>query len=322
MKLSGFPNSFQPLYVLAAGTLGMFLTLLLFRWNYPYPGDSKGEAFVSVPEFWVWVFLFAVLFATLTIFFIPAWLSLIVTFKKWVLDSKDANIWSSILSLVLGTIILLGFLAVINTTYSAIQLDFRSAFPDGHTERMSIVFVYIVLVLLPIMLVILLLYSASQQLYKDIWDAGQDENELFPIVDKVLELRQSLQNHLLIAGIILSMVPIITAGLRSIIIAIDKTYEDSIPMTIVFVYGLVFTLLLILIYAPTHLALTECSRKLRDNLCPIDSLANLRDSLAKRNSLDELLQTKMGLGQNLKTGIVTLAPMLTGLIVSLLGTNL
>jgi hypothetical protein len=54
-------------------------------------------------------------------------------------------------------------------------------------------------------------------------------------------------------------------------------------------------------------------------LCEINSISELEDKFRKRQMLDELLQTNIGLGQNLKSGIVTLAPMLTGLVVSLLG---
>lgn len=322
MKLPDFPNSFPPLYVLAAGTIGIIIAFLLFSWNYPYPGDDNGEKFTGVPEFWVWVFLFAVLFALLTIFFIPAWLSLRVTFKKWVLDSKDVHNWGSVLSLALGAILLLGFLAFFIATQDTVQLEFRHLFPDGHTERMSIVFVSIILVLLPTALVILLLYSASQQLNKDILKARQDESELFQFVDKVIGLRQTLQNHLLLAGIILSLMTILTASLRSIIIAVDESNGDSFPMTFVFTYGLVFTLLLIFIYAPTHIGVSGSSRELRDRLCNITSMSNMENNFRKRKILDELLQTNIGLGQNLKSGVVTLTPMLTGLIVSLLGVNI
>jgi hypothetical protein len=42
----------------------------------------------------------------------------------------------------------------------------------------------------------------------------------------------------------------------------------------------------------------------------------------QRKALDELLQTNIGLTQNLKMGLITLAPLATSLITSLLNINL
>jgi len=90
----------------------------------------------------------------------------------------------------------------------------------------------------------------------------------------------------------------------------------------VIIYGLVFTVILLLIYAPTHLALTETSRKLRDGLCPLDSLGTLKADMDQRAALDDLLQTNIGIAENLKAGVATLSPLVTSLIVSLLGINI
>ena len=101
-----------------------------------------------------------------------------------------------------------------------------------------------------------------------------------------------------------------------------KTTEGSgqvFPIELVIIYGLFYTFLLLLLYVPTHLALNDASRALRDRLCPLDTLSNLKDTLDKRKALDELLQTNLGLGQNLRAGIFTLAPLVTSLLASILG---
>jgi hypothetical protein len=159
----------------------------------------------------------------------------------------------------------------------------------------------------------------GQRRLKSVQEIGIDQEQTFSIIDELIELRRSLQNHLMIAGLILSMIPLVTAGLRSVMIAIDEKNQEFFPITIVIVYGLAFTSLLVYIYVPAHLSLTECSRKVRDTLCPINSLDKLEDTLKKRKALDDLLQTNIGIGQNLKSGVATLAPLVTGLIVSLLG---
>ena len=73
---------------------------------------------------------------------------------------------------------------------------------------------------------------------------------------------------------------------------------------------------------PAHLILADVSRKLRDHLCPLDSLATLQDDVSERKTLDELLQTNIGITQNLKTGLITLAPLATSLLAGLLKTSI
>jgi len=41
--------------------------------------------------------------------------------------------------------------------------------------------------------------------------------------------------------------------------------------------------------------------------------------MEKRKTLDELLQTNIGITENLKNGIFTLSPLISGLIAGLLG---
>ena len=113
-----------------------------------------------------------------------------------------------------------------------------------------------------------------------------------------------------------------TEAQRANLIAIYPELEQAYPVRFVIIYGLVFTMILVLVYIPTHLSLSEAGRKLRDTLCPINSLSTLNDVLEKRNSLDEILQTNIGVMQNLRSGIVTLALLMSSLIVSLLGINI
>jgi len=123
----------------------------------------------------------------------------------------------------------------------------------------------------------------------------------------------------MMVGAILSMIPITTAGLRANLIAAYPQIEPIYPVSYVIIYGLVFTLLLLLVYLPTHLTLAQASRELRDSLCPLNSLSTLKDTVERRKSLDEILQTNIGLTQNLKSGLVTLAPLISSLVVSVLG---
>ena len=123
----------------------------------------------------------------------------------------------------------------------------------------------------------------------------------------------------MIAGIVVSIVPIATATLRSVLITTGYADENNFPVTVMISYGLFFTMVLVLFYAPTHLLLTETSRKLRDGLCPIENVSKLEECLRQRKSLDEWLQTNVGLAQNLKAGIVALSPLISSFLASVLG---
>jgi hypothetical protein len=187
---------------------------------------------------------------------------------------------------------------------------------------MFFMYIYVFLTALPALLGMSLIHTAAGELSARIDEAEQTESKLFPLIAELLSFRTLLQNYLTILGIILSMIPITTAGLRAILIALNPTNEQNFPITNAILFGLVFTLILLLIYLPTHLALTDASRKLRDRLCPLDSLTSLSQDIEQRRTLDDLLQTNIGITQNLKTGLITLAPLVTSLLTSVLKINI
>lgn len=115
------------------------------------------------------------------------------------------------------------------------------------------------------------------------------------------------------------MVTITTAGSRAIFVGLGADSINNFPVTHAILFGLVFTILLLLVYAPVHFALTEASRKLRDSLCPIASMETLKDDMAQRKYLDEILQTNISIMDNLKYGFITLAPFVSSLLASVIG---
>ena len=319
MKSTSYSNIFSPLYVLLSGSLGVLIALAIFTVNYPLPGDQVGQAFVAAQPFYIWVFLFAVLCCLLTVFILPAWGMLILLVKQH--DTEDKNRKRKIiLVLVLEAVFLTGIVFALLRFINSIRIGFHLDLyvPQGHSLRMSFMYAYTFLTSLPALLGMLVIHSAAGELSTKIEAAGQTEAKLFPLIRELLPLRTLLQNYLTILGIILSMVPIVTAGLRAILISLNPENEQNFPITNAILFGLVFTILLMLIYIPTHLALTETSRKLRDRLRPLTSLTSLKQDVEQRKLLDDLLQTNIGITQNLKTGLITLAPLATSLITSVL----
>jgi len=324
MKATAYPSLFNPLYVIVTGSLGVFIALTLFTWNYPAPGDTKGQVFVATNAFAVWVFLLAVLCCLLTVMIIPAWGMLIGLFRNRI-SAEGADLRRrAIVVLSLESV----FLAIV--VFSVLQLidSFRTGFqfedyvPRGHGERMTFMYAYAFLTTLPALLGMALIHILARHLSEKIESAGRTESQLFPLIAELLPCRTLLQNYLTIVGIILSLIPITTAGLRTILIALDPQNEQSFPITNAILFGLVFTIFLLLVYVPAHLALTETSRKLRDRLCPLDSLATLKEDMEQRKALDDLLQTNIGIAQNLKAGFITLSPLIASLIAGVLGINI
>jgi len=309
---------FQPLYVPFASAIGVAFVLALFIWNYPSPNDPIGQKFVNVPEFWIWVFELGVMSAFLTVVFGPLWKQFVNLLKEQISNRDTTR------KLGIGVMLLLGiaiYLALGSSIYWVVPSNpiRLVVLPQGHHQRVMIIYGYALLTMLPLIASTLLVYKSILDKTRQIQPAGQDRAKLFGMAADLLRYRRLLQNYLLIAGIVVSIVPVATASLRSILIAIGNVTEKDYPINIVMIYGLFFTAILILFYVPTHLLLTDSSRKLRDRLCPIDSLPTLEESLQKRKALDDWLETNIGLTQNLKAGIIALAPLVSSFVASVLG---
>ncbi len=313
---------FQPLYVPLTSAIGFFFVIALFTWNYPVPGNYIGEKFVQAPEFWIWVFELAIMCAMLTVAFGPVWKQFFDLFKEQVSRKRGARRSSTLLMLALGLLIYLIQVTALYTmapsSITATRIPGQLP-PEGHQTRIMIIYAYALVSLLPWMGSILLIYAGVLATARQIETVSPDQIKLFRIANDLLRYRTLLQNLLLIAGIIVSLVPIATATLRSIFITIGIATADSFPLTSVMVYALFFTMILVIFYAPTHLQLADTSRKLRDALCPIQDVSTLEDTLKKRKTLDDWLQTNISLADNLKAGIFSLAPLISGFVATVLG---
>lgn len=323
MKSLSLTAIFNPVYVLVSGTIGFAIAALLFLWRYPASQDLTGQAFAATPPFLLWVFLFGVLCCLLTIFFFPLWgmLYFLVNNHVYAHDpvQKKRTRTQLILQGVFLTVIVFALLQIATSTN--LQFDLRTYTPRGHTFRMSLMYVYTFLTALPALLGMFLIHKGAVELLEKI-RGTLPEAQLFSLMDELTTYRSLLQTYLTVVGIILSLIPLNTAGLRAILVALDPANEQNFPVTHAILFGLIFTLLLLLVYVPAHAALTETSRTLRDQLAPLHSLATLKADLEQRKTLDDLLQTNLGLTQNLKSGLITLFPLITSLVASILKINL
>lgn len=323
MKSFSITNVINPLYTFIAGFLGFFVMFIMFTWNYPLPGDQIGQTFVDTQPFLIWKLLLSVFGCLLTILVVPLWGMLAHLLTNRIYESDTSRKRRTLALLTLQAVFLAIVVLFLDRITSSTQIgfDLNAYVPHGYQTRMAFISIYTFLTALPALLGIVLVHRGAQEVLQKIDKAGKTANKLFPLINEILSFRAILQNYLAILGLVLSMIPINTAGLRAILIVLDSNNGQAFPITYPILYGLIFTLILLLLYIPVHLALSETSRKLRDCLRPLESLESLKPDLELRQALDELLQTNIGIIQNLKAGLIILAPLLASLVSSLLNVS-
>ena len=317
-----FSKAFSPLYVLISGSVGMFIIFTLFYYKFPDATDEIGMAFVSRPEFPIWVFMHAILACVVTITFFPLW-GILIEFVRDQMKTESANrnrktVFNLIFQgVVLATFIfsVLGFLTIISYKY----FDQSLYIPKNFYNRVLFILSFPTLSSLPALLGIMSIHTAVGKVSQKIDTPDQAKEELFSLQGELQHYRFLLQGYLLFLGVILSMAAITGVGYRAIFVGLGAKEIEYFPVTHAMGFGLVFTILLLLVYLPVHFALTETSRKLRDRICPITSIETLQEVMAKRKYLDEMLQTNVDIMSNFKSGFMTLAPFLSSILASFLG---
>lgn len=320
-KSNIFSKYLTPRYFLVTGSMGLLITFLLFDYRYPAAGDMVGKAFASLPEFGVWVFLQAILLCTLTITLVPLWAALFKLFQSQTQGQPANSRRMMRMNVILNALFLalLVFALLLFLTAARTQVFNPSLYtPRGHGSRITIIYMFTFITALPALLGMMLLHTASHKMSTRINLTDQAQAGLFSLIEELRSFRSLLQAYLLILGIILSMSSITTAGLRALFVALKVATDQNFPISYAIMFGLIFSIILLLIYFPTHMALTETGIKLRDRLCPLDSLDVLKQAVDKRKELDQLLQINISVLDNLKTGFVTLLPFATSILANIL----
>lgn len=322
MKPLNFSRFFHPIYLLTAGLLGAGILFAMSSPVFPLDCRDGANRFFCVPGFSVAFTLMVILWCMLTIFFIPGYAMFIWLFKEHIAGKDRSQRYQEMAQL------LLTFSIIAIISYLASQALYQFS-PDaqGHWNAnvpKSLQFVIgmntlcLFLVLLPYILSIFLLHSVIRGISAKIQNTSPLKTDLsFSIINDLLTQRKILQILLIICGALLSMVPLIMVALRSILITIDPDFAEIYPVTYVILTGLACTLLLLFIYVPAYLELSIAGQQLRDVLYPLNSLSDLKDTLDKRRTLDDLLQTQISLTANLKSGILTFGPLVSSLLVLL-----
>jgi len=146
-------------------------------------------------------------------------------------------------------------------------------------------------------------------------------------IGRFLGLRTDLNALLAVAGTIIGLGTLATGALRQAILAANNEpffkkhpqLQLEFDPVYVLAYGLFFTGLLAIAFAPTFVAMREAGTRLRDHAYPMvaPSDPSFREVNERRRALEELLQVNVSATATFKASVAILAP-LAGSLVALL----
>jgi len=250
IKPSSTFKMINPIYALLSGVLGGAIPYFMYMRNFPVSMQPIGLQFTQAVSFFTWVFLISVLFSGISVIAIPSWKVCHDLFSSVVKSGHKP--WKVIGVLITSTIMyVLALLALFSMAERVLTLP-PSDFINELNDRFNVVYLYSALGFLPVMFSIILISYLAGILSADIPFVNSDEKRTVEFIEKYLYYRNILQICLVTSGTILSLNPIITAAFASIWKEIEAFTDETFPSQAIIIYGLIFTLMLILIYVPTY----------------------------------------------------------------------
>ena len=315
MNLSAISKKINPVQVLVLGTLGGAIPFFMYLWNFPISTQAEARDFAHAPSFATWVFLLSIIFSLVTIILIPSWKICRELYLAVVKENSPRNVMGMlVVSAVMYLCVLVALFLLSKRVFVLPHGDFISEL----NVNFAVVYTYSALGFFPVMFCIVLINYIAEIMSNKIDIVKDDKKELPIFIQEYLDYRNLLQVCLITNGILLSLNPIVTSAYLSIWKEIGIFTAETFPSQAIIIYGLIFTLLLILIYVPTYITLTNVGKELRDAKYPLNIDA-LENTLKDRKMLNDLLQINFGITENLKSGIFTLSPLISGLLASLIG---
>jgi hypothetical protein len=132
-----------------------------------------------------------------------------------------------------------------------------------------------------------------------------------------LQQRNDLNTLLAIVGAIVGLGTLATGALRNAIVAVHIAF----PSVYVLIFGLYYSGLIALAYAPSYLAMKAAGERIRDKgaelVAPCDK--TFVEVIAKRRALEDLLQLNLSASASFKAGVAILTPLAGSLVALLIG---
>jgi hypothetical protein len=144
-------------------------------------------------------------------------------------------------------------------------------------------------------------------------------------IELFLALGESIRRFLFLAGALIFLAMLSVGALRNAVIAQrpdDEQLAESFPPEYVLLFGVYFSLLLALVYAPAYGTYLEVGGRMRDAFVgptpPDDAdAAGLKSWRDDRAALESVMRLDVGLAESFRAGVFVFAP-LAGSLVSLL----
>ncbi len=272
---------------------------------------ATNHAMLAQSVYFVWLIFIAFIAAFSFLLALPLWSSL-QQFRAYLTRRRVGD-------LIVSAFLLLLLFAVPDGIFGLLAgagkpLPIYLFFP-----RILILLLIVYLSLLPSMIGIWLIRDAVEKQYDVLMANEADfQSKVADFLSNHIRLRELSQLYLAAIGIVVTLVTLTNGANRNVMTALQPN-GNSIPTSVVLVYGFYFTVVVILIYAPTYFSLLHTGFALRDRLYPVQQVEALGETVSRRKVFEESLQLNINVEQSLRTGLIVLSPLLTGLVSLLLG---
>jgi hypothetical protein len=283
------------------------MALLMFD----YDATPGSVAFVNSPDFLIWMFLISVVTALCALLPFPLFKAL----KELKPDFRGR--WIEIVAATLLIVILFWIPFLLADVFRYLNLTdaFFDDFPLAHHKlKIRVVsLLAFVTTAIPASAGIVVINSVLVST-----TPGRDSSDL--TLSKYKTYNRLLNLFLAALGAMVGLLILATGALRNALLTWDIEPSEY-PAGLVLAWGLYNTFILALLYVPASQVLLTKGRELCNSRCPVplSDTQNLESALSARKALEEELQLNISPQDRLKTGMVIAAPLLSGILSSLVG---
>jgi hypothetical protein len=310
--------------VVAAIAIAVVAVGLAAAWILDGATSTKaGTNFISKPQFVLWLVIFCGQTAVWALAVVPVWR---IGFRtgRW-LRERGALPWRAIGGVLAAVVLLVGLAALFSLPpgvlrrvgpFHVLARSLRQL-PQGHewplpdhVRKVETMTACAFAVGVGAIIGVWLVGFAFRELSRDRFPSART-------LTHFLQLRDELNVLLAIVGTIVGLGTLATGALRNAVVAVGVKF----PSQYVLIFGLYYSALIALAYAPSYVAMRAAGEAIRDRGAPLVSPLDPKfgDVVAKRKTLDELMQLNLSASSSFKAGVAILTPLAGSLVALLIG---
>jgi hypothetical protein len=296
MKNPEFPKLITTILLCILGAIAGAFVMLFHAEEIP-----ESSQFVHTLGFYVWLLPLIVSTAIMAVS-IPVLFKSLTELKSYF---KGNKIEFLVVSLIMIGLCILPFLLI--------KMPGRIRVLAYHSPKMMVLMGLGFIVALLAMIGIWLVNAALRVDFKEVLTDYRK-------VTRFLYLGNLLKRFLTILGLLISLLVLSNGALRYALISAKIIWSNDMPTAGILANGAYYTLLVALAYVPTYLLFETIGRRICDGFFPLSAITSetIDTWHQRRKSLEELLNIRAGIRQNLLSGIAILSPLLSSLISILL----